>query len=95
MTSVPTTGMRPRPSPIMSTLDPILRGVTASAFGTLAMDASLYRGYRRDGGNADFPGWESSEGLVSWEDAPAPALRPNGCSRSCSSTRLRRGTRGS
>ena len=66
--------MRHRPSPIMSTLDPILRGVAASAFGTLAMDAWLYRGYRRDGGKADFPAWESSEGLVSWEDAPAPAL---------------------
>jgi hypothetical protein len=65
--------MRHRPSRIMSTLDSIRRGVAASAFGTLAMDASLYRGYRRDGGNADFPGWESSEGLVSWENAPAPA----------------------
>ena len=63
-----------RPSRIVSTLDSIGRGVAASAFGTLAMDASLYRGYRRDGGNASFPGWESSEGLVSWEDAPAPAL---------------------
>ncbi len=38
------------------------------------MDASLYRRYRHDGGDAAFPGWESSEGLVSWENAPAPAL---------------------
>jgi Protein of unknown function (DUF1440) len=38
------------------------------------MDASLYRRYRHDGGNAAFPGWESSQGLVSWESAPAPAL---------------------
>jgi uncharacterized membrane protein YagU involved in acid resistance len=38
------------------------------------MDATLYRRYRHDGGNAAFPGWESSEGLVSWENAPAPAL---------------------
>jgi hypothetical protein len=38
------------------------------------MDASLYRRYRHDGGNAAFPGWESSQGLVSWENAPAPAL---------------------
>ena len=66
--------MRHRPSRIMSTLDSMLLGVSASAFGTLAMDASLYRGYRRDGGNADFPGWEFSEDLVSWENAPAPAL---------------------
>jgi hypothetical protein len=52
----------------------IVRGVAASAVGTLAMDASLYRSYRHDGGNANFAGWESSEGLVSWENAPAPAL---------------------
>jgi hypothetical protein len=58
----------------MSTLDSVLLGVAASAFGTLAMDASLYRGYRRDGGNTDFPSWEFSEDLVSWENAPAPAL---------------------
>jgi hypothetical protein len=60
--------MRPR------TFDSILRGVAASALGTLAMDATLYRRYRHDGGNAAFPAWESSEGVVSWEDAPAPAL---------------------
>ena len=52
----------------------IIRGVAASAVGTLAMDASLYRSYRQDGGNAGFPGWESSEGLASWENAPAPSL---------------------
>jgi hypothetical protein len=58
----------------MSRLGSGIRGVIASTPGTLAMDASLYRGYRHDGGNAAFPAWESSEGLVSWEDAPAPAL---------------------
>lgn len=58
----------------MSALDPILRGVAASALGTLAMDTLLYRRYRRGGGDAAFPAWESSEGVVSWEDAPAPAL---------------------
>jgi hypothetical protein len=58
----------------MSTLGSAIRGVAASAPGTLAMDASLYRRYRHDGGDAAFPGWESSEGLVSWENAPAPAL---------------------
>ena len=51
-----------------------VRGVAAAAPGTLAMDASLYRRYRHDGGSAAFPGWESSEGLVSWENAPGPAL---------------------
>jgi hypothetical protein len=58
----------------MSALGSTMRGVAASAPGTLAMDASLYRGYRHDGGDADFGSWESSEGLVSWEDAPGPAL---------------------
>jgi Protein of unknown function (DUF1440) len=58
----------------MSTLGATVRGVAAAAPGTLAMDASLYRRYRHDGGNAAFPRWESSEGLVSWENAPGPAL---------------------
>jgi hypothetical protein len=58
----------------MIALGSTVRGVAASAPGTLAMDASLYRRYRHNGGNAGFPGWESSEGLVSWESAPAPAL---------------------
>ena len=58
----------------MSTLGATVRGVAAAAPGTLAMDASLYRRYRHDGGNAAFLDWESSEGLVSWEDAPAPAV---------------------
>jgi hypothetical protein len=52
----------------------ILRGVAASAFGTLAMDALLYRRFRRDGGDVAFADWESSKGLVSWGNAPAPAL---------------------
>jgi len=51
----------------MNALDPIVRGIAASAFGTLAMDLSLYRADRHDGGNAAFPGWGSSKDLVSWE----------------------------
>jgi hypothetical protein len=58
----------------MSALASTVRGVAASAPGTLAMDASLYRRYRQDGGDAAFPAWESSEGLATWENAPAPAL---------------------
>ena len=50
----------------------IIRGVTAGGLGTLAMDASLYRGYRHDGGNAHFPGWESSD---SGGPERAPRLR--------------------
>jgi uncharacterized membrane protein YagU involved in acid resistance len=52
----------------------VIRGVAASGLGTLVMDGWLYRSYRHDGGDAAFPAWESSEGLVSWENAPAPAL---------------------
>jgi hypothetical protein len=55
-------------------LGSMARGAAASALGTLAMDASLYRRYRHEGGDAAFAGWESSEGLATWEDAPAPAL---------------------
>jgi hypothetical protein len=55
-------------------LGSIARGVAASALGTLAMDASLYRRYRHNGGDAAFAGWESSDGLMSWDDAPGPAL---------------------
>jgi hypothetical protein len=58
----------------MSALASAVRGAAASAPGTLAMDALLYRRYRHDGGNAAFPAWESSEGLATWENAPAPAL---------------------
>jgi hypothetical protein len=49
------------------------RGVAASALGTLAMDLFLYRRYRREGGESGFGAWESSSGLESWDDAPAPA----------------------
>jgi hypothetical protein len=52
----------------------ILRGVRASAIGTLAMDTLLYRRYRGGGGGSSFLAWESSAGLESWEGAPAPAL---------------------
>ena len=52
----------------------IVRGVAAGAVGTLAMDAALYARYRQGGGDVAFPAWESSEGVASWEDAPAPAL---------------------
>jgi hypothetical protein len=49
------------------------RGLAASTLGTLAMDLFLYRRYRRGGGETGFADWESSKGLASWEDAPAPA----------------------
>src|SRR5881227_2987852 len=49
------------------------RGVAASALGTLAMDLFLYRRYKREGGETGFGAWESSAGIDSWADAPAPA----------------------
>jgi hypothetical protein len=60
------------PSP-RSALGSIVRGVGASAVGTLVMDSYLYRDYRRQGGDEAFPGWELSAGLAGWDDAPAPA----------------------
>jgi uncharacterized membrane protein YagU involved in acid resistance len=57
----------------MSTLGPAVRGVAASAPGTLAMDTSLYRRYRHDGGSVPYPARESSEGLLRRENAPGPA----------------------
>jgi hypothetical protein len=52
----------------------IVWGVDAGALGTLAMDALLYRRYRHAGGQAAFLTWESSEGVDTWDAAPAPAL---------------------
>ena len=57
----------------VSALRSITTGVAASAVGTLAMDTWLYRQYRHDGGETGFAAWESSEGTVSFQDAPAPA----------------------
>jgi hypothetical protein len=58
----------------MGTIGHIIRGVQASALGTLAMDTLLYRRYRDAGGQSTFLAWESSEGVEGWENAPAPAL---------------------
>lgn len=55
-------------------LGSMVRGVAASALGTLVFDAFLYRRYRHQGGDVPFPDWESSKGLESWDQAPAPAL---------------------
>src|SRR6187455_1900352 len=56
-----------------SVITHVTRGVAASALGTLSMDLFLYRRYRRECGKSGFGDWESSAGLASWEDAPAPA----------------------
>jgi len=49
------------------------RGLVAGALGTLAMDVVLYARYRRGGGKRDFPTWEFSADISSWDEAPAPA----------------------
>jgi hypothetical protein len=51
----------------------IVRGLTAGALGTAAMDALLFARYRRGGGETSLGEWELSAGLSSWEQAPAPA----------------------
>ncbi len=37
------------------------------------MDVVLYARYRRGGGKRDFPTWEFSAGISSWDETPAPA----------------------
>ena len=51
----------------------VVRGAIAGALGTAAMDALWYYRYRRSGGKSGFKAWETSAGLQSWDDAPAPA----------------------
>ena len=58
----------------MGAVSSIVRGICAGALGTLAMDTLLYRRYHDGGGSSGFLAWESSDGLSSWEQAPAPAL---------------------
>jgi hypothetical protein len=63
--------MQPRRT--MTPLGAVARGVVAGAVGTAAMDALLFTRYRRAGGDSAFEAWESSAGLDSWDQAPAPA----------------------
>jgi hypothetical protein len=51
----------------------VVRGVVAAGVGTAAMDVAQYIEYRSGGGTLSFWRWESSDGLDSWERAPAPA----------------------
>jgi hypothetical protein len=37
------------------------------------MDTFLFARYRRNGGGSSAKDWESSAGVTSWEQAPAPA----------------------
>jgi hypothetical protein len=58
----------------MNALSSSIRGIGASAVGTLAMDALLYHRYRGGDGRTAFVPWETSDGVDSWDGAPAPAL---------------------
>ena len=52
----------------------LLTAIFAGAVGTFAMDAVLYRRYRRGGGTDRPFDWEFSAGVKTWEDVSAPGL---------------------
>lgn len=56
-----------------SPIGAVAAGVAAGAIGTAAMDALLYRRYRREGGQGEPIAWETARGLNDWEKAPVPA----------------------
>jgi hypothetical protein len=60
--------------PTVTPVGAVARGLVAGALGTAAMDTFLFARYRRDGGRTSAKDWESSAGVTSWEQAPAPAL---------------------
>jgi hypothetical protein len=59
--------------PPLTPVGAIVRGLVAGAAGTAAMDALLFARYRHGGGTSSAEEWELSNGLSSWEEAPAPA----------------------
>jgi hypothetical protein len=60
-------------APVMTPIGAVARGLAAGAVGTLAMDLLLFARYKRGDGKAGFREWELSEGVRSWDEAPAPA----------------------
>lgn len=48
------------------------RGALAGAVGTAAMDALWFARYRRGGGQQGPLGWETADGVDSWDDVPVP-----------------------
>lgn len=51
----------------------VLLGAISGAVGTLSMDLLWFRRFRTGGGSQSFVPWETSEGLDTYEGAPAPA----------------------
>jgi len=68
MSDVP--GTDSRISPIAA----VMFGLLAGAGGTAAMDTLLFYRYRRGGGTEPAERWETSAGVTTWEQAPAPAI---------------------
>lgn len=60
-------------SPTVTPVGAVVRGMVAGTLGTAAMDTLLFARYRRSGGGSDAGEWESSAGVTTWEQAPAPA----------------------
>ncbi len=60
-------------TPVMTPVGAVARGLAAAAVGTLAMDLLLFARYKRGDGKSGFREWELSEGIESWDQAPAPA----------------------
>jgi len=58
---------------MVTPLGAVVRGLLAGAAGTAAMDTLLFARYRRSGGRRSAEQWESSAGVTTWEQAPAPA----------------------
>jgi hypothetical protein len=57
----------------MSLRSRLVTGALAGAAGTVTLDALWYQRYRRGGGDAPFPKWETQLSVDSWDAAPAPA----------------------
>jgi hypothetical protein len=58
---------------VITPVGAVVRGLVASAVGTLAMDLVWFARYRRGGGKSSFRQWELSADVPGWEQAPAPA----------------------
>jgi hypothetical protein len=50
----------------------IIRGITAGAVGTAAMDAVWFARYKRDGGTDGVWVWETGANVKKWDDVSAP-----------------------